>query len=74
MTYHCTSYARSSGVARAFPGGRLAHQEVQNEEENEEKLRENTGKQGKIEETFLSCPSGSERLATALARSSGLED
>ena len=31
----------SSGVARAFPGGRLAHPEVQNEEENEETLRKN---------------------------------
>ena len=33
MAYVC------SGVARPFPGGRLAHPEVQNEEENEEKLR-----------------------------------
>ena len=30
-----------SGVARAFPGGRAAHPEDQNEEENEEKLRKN---------------------------------
>ena len=29
----------SSGVARVFPGGRVAHQEDQNEEENEENLR-----------------------------------
>ena len=28
-----------SGVARAFPGGRVAHPEDQNEEENEERLR-----------------------------------
>ena len=28
-----------SGVARAFPGGRLAHPESQNEEENEKRLR-----------------------------------
>ena len=27
-------YSISSGVARAFPGGRLAHPEGQNEEEN----------------------------------------
>ena len=33
-----------SGVARAFPGGRLAHPEDQIEEENEEKLRKNGGK------------------------------
>ena len=62
----------SSGVARAFPGGRVAHPEVQNEEENEEKLRKNEGKYRKIrkiEETFLSCPPGSERLATALSLS-----
>ena len=31
----------ASGVARAFPGGRAAHPEDQNEEENEEKLRKN---------------------------------
>ena len=30
-----------SGVARAFPGGRAAHPEDQNEEENEENLRKN---------------------------------
>ena len=30
-----------SGVARAFPGGRLAHPEDQNEEENEKILRKN---------------------------------
>ena len=40
-----------------------------NEEENEEKLRKNERKYRKlrkIEEMFLSCPPGSERLATAL--------
>ena len=31
----------SSGVARAFPGGRAAHPEDQNEEENKENLRKN---------------------------------
>ena len=30
----------SSGVARAFPGGRVAHPESQNEEENEKKFEE----------------------------------
>ena len=30
-----------SGVARAFPGGQLAHPEGQNEEENEKSLRKN---------------------------------
>ena len=29
-----------SSVARAFPGGRIAHPEGQNEEENGKKLRE----------------------------------
>ena len=33
---------RYSSVARAFPGGRVAHPEGQNEEENEETLRKNT--------------------------------
>ena len=28
-----------SGVARTFPGGRVAHPEGQNEEENEQSLR-----------------------------------
>ena len=32
----------------------------------EKKMRETTGKWGNIEEIFLSCPLGSERLATAL--------
>ena len=30
-----------NGVARAFPGGRAAHPEDQNEEENKENLRKN---------------------------------
>ena len=30
---------RNNGVARAFPGGQLAHPESQNEEENEKSLR-----------------------------------
>ena len=33
-----------SGVARAFPGGRVAQPEGQNEEENEQSLRKNTQK------------------------------
>ena len=33
-----------SGVARAFPGGRVAHPEGQNEEENEKILRKNKEK------------------------------
>ena len=33
-----------SGVARAFPGGRGAHPESQNEEENEKSLRKNKKK------------------------------
>ena len=31
----------ASGVARAFPGGRVAHPERQNEEENKSKFEEN---------------------------------
>ena len=34
-------FRKNSGVARAFPGGRAAHLEDQNEEENEERLRKN---------------------------------
>ena len=34
-------YATSSGVARAFPGGRAAHPENQIEEEKEGKLSKN---------------------------------
>ena len=55
-----------SGVARAFPGGRLAHPEGQNEEENktvwgkiDRNLRKKWGK-------WNSCPPGTVRLATAL--------
>ena len=60
-----------SGIARAFhPGGKAAHPEDQNEEENEESIRkmwEATGKWGKIEKMFLTCPPGSVgKLATAL--------
>ena len=35
---------KNSGVARAFPGGRLAHPESQNDEENEKSLRKNKKK------------------------------
>ena len=35
----CPGLVSASGVARAFPGGRLAHPEGQNEEENENSLR-----------------------------------
>ena len=34
----------TSGVARAFPDGRVAHSEGQNEEENETSLRKNKKK------------------------------
>ena len=36
-TYHICSFTclMTSGVARAFPGGRAAHPENQNKEENE---------------------------------------
>ena len=36
-----TSRDLGSGVARAFPVGRVAHPEGQNEEENEQGLRKN---------------------------------
>ena len=63
----------SSGIARAFPGGRLAHPEGQNEEENSkvwgkiyQNLRKKLGK-------WNSCPPGTVRLAMALGNSaSGL--
>ena len=65
-----TLYHALSGVARTFPVGRAAHPKDQNEEENEEnlrqKMRETTGKSGKMEKMFFSCPPGSESLATAL--------
>ena len=40
----------TSGVARAFPGGRLAHPEGQNEEENEKHLRKSKKNWSKFEE------------------------
>ena len=39
-----------SGVARAFPGGQLAHPEGQNEEENEKSLRKSQKTWFKLEE------------------------
>ena len=39
-----------SGVARAFPGGRVAHPESQNEEETEKSLRKNKKKRKKFGE------------------------
>ena len=44
----------TSGVARAFPGGRVSHPKVQNEEENEEKLRKNEGKYRKMRKIIIS--------------------
>ena len=41
---------KSSGVARAFPGWRLAHPEGQNEEENEKSLRKSKKTWSKLEE------------------------
>ena len=41
-------YQANSGVASAFPGGRVAHLEDQNEEKNEEILRKNERKYRKI--------------------------
>ena len=59
----------SSSVARAFPGGRVAHPEGQIEEENEKILRKNESNWLNIEEKWgkwKSCPPGTGRLATAL--------
>ena len=42
------SLLKRSGVARAFQGGRVAHPEDQNEEENEENLRKNERNSGKM--------------------------
>ena len=42
----------SSGIARAFPGGRLVHPEGQNEEENEKSWRKNKKKLSKFEESL----------------------
>ena len=39
-----------SGVARAFPGGRVAHPEGQNEEENEKSLRKSKKNWSKFQE------------------------
>ena len=58
-----------SGVARALPGGRLAHPEGQNEEEHEKSLRKNKKTWSRFEEKWgkwNSCPPGTVRLATAL--------
>ena len=65
-----------SSVARAFPGGRVAHPEGQIEEENEKILRKNESNLLNIEEKWgkwKSCPPGTHvyflgtgRLATAL--------
>ena len=61
----CLFCTFASGVAWAFPGGRLAHPEGQNEDKNEESLRKirkndwNWGKMRKVE--FLptrSCEAG----------------
>ena len=43
----------TSGVARAFPGGRVAHPEGQNEEENAKNLRKNRKNLSKFEEVEL---------------------
>ena len=71
FTYSSGHESTDSGVPRTFPGGQLAHPEDQNEEENEENLRKNGRKWGKIEEIFLSCPPGSERLTTVLVTDTG---
>ena len=62
---------KHSGVARAFPGGQLAHPEGQNEEENNKSLRKNKtklSKFGKKMRKWNSCLPGTVRLATALVK------
>ena len=54
----------TSGVARAFPGGRAAPPTLKTKmrkriKKNWGKMRENTVKWGKTDEMFLSCPTGS---------------
>ena len=44
------NFVTSSGVARAFPGGRVAHPEGQNKEESKKSLRKNKKKLSKFEE------------------------
>ena len=47
----CWRYGKTnSGVARTFPGGRVAHPESQNEEENKYSLRKNKKNWPKFEE------------------------
>ena len=41
ISYWHITIVKASGVARAFPGGRLTYPEGQNEEENEKSLRKN---------------------------------
>ena len=58
-----------SGVARNFPGVRVAHPEGQKEEENEQSLRKNKKIWSWFEEKlgkWNSCPPGTVRLATDL--------
>ena len=57
------------GIAKPFPDGRLAHSEDKMRKQLGPmqkkiwvKMRETTGKCGKIEEMFLSCPPRSERV------------
>ena len=51
MWHLCHHLRKSgSGVAKAFPSGRLAHPEGQNEEENEKRLRKNNKNLSKFEE------------------------
>ena len=48
ISYSYSKY--TSGVARAFPDGRVAHPEGQNEDENKYSLRKNKKKLSKFEE------------------------
>ena len=46
--FYTEMYQNNSSIARAFPGGWVAHPESQSEEENEEILRKRTIKLIKI--------------------------
>ena len=50
VSFRWRHFERGSGVARAFPGGRAAHPENQNEEEKESSLRKNKINWSKFEE------------------------
>ena len=51
ITHQLSFHVITSGVVRAFPGGRVTHPEGQNEKENEHSLRKNEQSLRKTEES-----------------------